>query len=449
MTKDYDVIIIGGGTSGTMAAIAAARNGADVLLVEKNGYLGGVMTGAGVGPMMTFHAGDEQVIQGIMGELVERLQNKGMSPGHIADSTGFTYTVTPFDNEGLKVEEEQMVMESGADLLFHTSLADVKVDNNRIKEVILCNKNGLESYRAKVYIDATGDADLSVWSGVEYTKGRHDGKMQPLTLMLKMNNVDIDKVKEYVVNNPDQFPRLNGNTEQVVKANRLSLAGFTMLFEEAKQKKMISTEREDILFFETNTPGEVIFNTSRILNCDGTDPVSLTKAEIEGRKQTSEIAAFVKEYIPGFENSKVVQTGPSVGVRGSRQIVGVYTLTTDDLIKGKRFEDRITVGGYPIDIHSPEGAGTDVVKMEWGHRYYIPYRTLVNDRIDNLITVGRCVSATYEAQAALRVSPIIGAVGQAGGTAAALVVNQEKEKTQDVDMDLLKNTLIEQGMYLS
>jgi hypothetical protein len=200
--------------------------------------------------------------------------------------------------------------------------------------------------------------------------------------------------------------------------------------------------------FETNTKGEVIFNTTRILSCDGTDPVSLSMAEIEGRRQAKELADFAVKSLPGFSKAKVVQTGPSIGVRGSRQIEGLYTLTAKDLVEGKNFQDTITIGGYPIDIHSPTGQGTEVIKMPWGHQYQIPYRCLINNRIDNLITVGRCISADFEAQAAIRVSPIIGAVGEAGGSAAGLMIQEKCKSAAAVDIKELRKVLKKNGMYI-
>lgn len=449
MNRNYDVIVIGGGTAGTMAAIAASRMNVKVLVIEQNGYLGGVMTASNVGPMMTFHAGDTQVIRGIMDELIERLQNKGYSTGHILDSTGFTYTVTPFDQEGLKIEEEQMVLESGGEILYHTMLAEVEVDNFAVQSITVCNKEGLTKYQAKCYIDASGDADLSAWAGVRFSIGReHDGAMQPATLMLKMNNVDIPRVKEYIRNNPMEFPCLKDDYEKIIRANRLSIGGFKSIFTVGKENGILSMEREDILFFETNTPGEVIFNTSRILGCDGTNPIDLSNAEIEGRKQCQELARFVKKYIEGFENAQVLTSGPNIGIRSSRQIIGQYLLTVKDLQEGKYFEDTIAVGGYPVDIHSPNGSGTEKIDMPWGHKYYIPLRIIKNDQIHNIVTVGRCVSASFEAQAAIRVSPIVGAIGQAGGVLAALMVKKNVTSISEVSYNLVREKLLEQGAYL-
>lgn len=446
--RTYDVIVVGGGISGAIAAIAAARDGASVLLVEQYGFLGGMLTAAGVGPMMTFHAGKEQVIRGITGELIDRLVKKGKSPGHIFDTTGYTYTVTPFDAEAMKHELEIMLLEAGGTLLYHTMLAGAEVKDNYIARIQVLNKAGLSHLSAKVYIDATGDADLSVFAGVEFTKGRpKDGAAQPMTMNLKMRNVDIPKVKEYIRNNMHEFPRLKGDSSIIDKAPRLSIGGFVETLKKAQERGEITFQREDVLFFETNTPGEVIINTTRILGADSTDPWSLTQAEIEGRRQARELAAFLKRHIPGFENSEVVYSGPFVGVRSSRQICGLYTLTAEDLLSSKKFPDVIAHAGYPVDIHSPDGEGTHHMHLAWGQKYNIPYRCLVNPKISNLITVGRCISATFEAQAAIRTSPTVGAIGHAGGLAASLAVKQQVP-VQDIDIPTLQQKLKDQGAYL-
>lgn len=444
----YEVIVAGGGVSGSIAAIASARAGARTLIIESGGFMGGTLTSAGVGPMMTFHAGHKQAIQGIIDELIQRLQAIGKSPGHIPDATNYTYSVTPFDAEAMKYELDLMLQESGGNVLYHTMLAGAKVEQRRIHSLILCNKSGLSEMQADVFVDATGDGDLATWSGVPFQKGRESDEMsQPMTLKMKMRNVNITAVKEYIKAHREEFPRMNLDISVMDSASRLSVIGFERQFQQAKERGEISIPREDILFFETNNPGEVIMNTTRILGKDSTDAYSLSEAEIEGRKQCRELELFMKKYIPGFEQSVVVSTGPSIGVRGSRQIQGVYTLTAQDILQMKKFDDVIAHSGYPIDIHSPDGEGTATDQLEWGGMYGIPYRSLITNEIDNLIVVGRCLSATFEAQAAVRTTPTVGAIGQAGGTAAALAV-QHHIPVQQVNIQRLQQMLQQQKAYL-
>lgn len=453
---DYDVIVAGGGISGASAAISAARCGARTLVVEQNGFLGGMLTAGGVAPMMTFHAGEKQVVKGIPGELIDRLKKKGKSPGHIFDTTTYVNTVTPFDHEGMKLELELMLKESGGEILYHTMVAEVETKEGNIKSITVCNKAGLSKLTAKVYVDATGDADISEWAGVGYTFGRSSDNMaQPMTMSIRMINVNIDEIKNYVRMNINEFPEYMGDTGIIDKACKLSLGGFDKILKEAQEKREITFKRERVLFFEGNNKGEVIINTTRITNLPSTDPWCLSRAETEGRRQADELVAFLKNKIPGFADSCVGFTGPSIGVRSSRQIKGLYTITKEDLLNEARFSDVICHGGYPVDIHPPEGELTpeqfkQFVIEGWqmkGKIYSIPYRCLLNDKVDNLITVGRCISATFEAQASLRLSPIASAIGHGGG-AAAFLASYYGVKARDVDINELQRIIKEQGGYL-
>jgi len=453
----YDVIVVGGGISGSIAAIAASRCGSKTLLIEQHGFLGGTLTACGVGPMMTFHVGNKQVVQGITGEVIERLKMKGKSPGHIFDTTGTTYTVTPFDTEAMKCELENMLIESGGEILYHTMLADVTVDEGRILSIKVCNKAGLTYVYGKVFIDATGDADLSKWAGVDCYLGRHsDNACQPMTLKIRMTNVNIEKVKESIRSQPEEFPRYDKyNVNMIDKALRLSTGGFVKVLKKAKENGAINFNREEILIFETNNKGEVIINATRIQGVSGTDPYSLSQAEIEGRKQATEVVKLLKSKIPGFETSQLMYTGPNIGVRSSRQIKGQYTITIEDLLSGKKFKDVIAHGGYPVDIHPPEGEDGDEGNhearenrhLEWGRMYSIPYRSLVNNQVKNLITVGRCISVDFEAQGGIRVTPIVGAIGHAGGVGAYLAVTNDVN-VSEVEISTLHKILEEQEAYL-
>ncbi|WBM72228.1 FAD-dependent oxidoreductase [Buttiauxella sp. WJP83] len=445
--EQFDVVVIGGGISGSIAAIAAARNQAKTVVVEASACLGGTLTTNGVNPMMTFHAGEKQVIRGITDELVSRLKAQGKSPGHVRDPGHFTTTYTPFDAEAMKHELELMLLEAGGKVLYHASLAEVTRVGNVIDTITVCTRSGLMPLRAKVFIDASGDAVVAEKSGVPLLKGREsDGKSQPMTLTMKMGNVDREKLRTYML---DHIAELNNHyrAEDVKTAERLSCHGFVKELTAAKAAGEISIPREDVLFFETNNPGEFIFNTSRILDHDATDPWSLSHAEFVGRQQCRELEGFVKRVVPGFENALVLSTGPSVGIRSSLQIKGCYRLTAEDLLNQTRFEDTIAISGYPIDIHSPDGEGTQHGTLPYGGMYGIPWRTLITEEVDNLIVVGRCISATFEAQAAIRTTPTVGAIGQAGGIAAALAAKNNTSVHQ-VSVSQLQDAIRQQHGYL-
>ena len=445
----YDIIVVGGGISGTMAAIGAGRDGADVLLVEQYGFLGGMLTAAGVGPMMTFHAGDKQVVQGLTGELIDRLKAKDKSPGHLYDTTTYTYSLTPFDAEAMKHELDLMCREAGVDVLFHTMLARVNVAGATIESIDVCNKAGLTERRGKVYVDATGDADLAAWAGVPYDQGRQeDGKSQPATMKFKMINVDTPKIREYIKNNPQDFPSLT-DPSSIDKGERLAIGGFLSIVKLAKEKGEFTLNRPNILIFETHTPGEFIINTSRIFDVDSTRPESLSRAEMVGRDQVAELERFLRKWVPGFAAARLISSGPNIGIRSSRQVKGLYTLTSEDILAFKKFDDAIAYCGYPIDIHP--GAGEKMknysASFQDGRYYSIPYGCLVNDIVLNLVVIGRCISASFEAQGAIRTTPTMGAVGHAGGLAASMAA-QNDLPAKDIDVSCLRQKLQAQNAFV-
>jgi len=194
-------------------------------------------------------------------------------------------------------------------------------------------------------------------------------------------------------------------------------------------------------------PGEYILNMSRVTHKSALDPFDLTDAEVEGRCQARQIVAFMRKYIPGFENCRLISTGPHIGIRESRKINGKYKLTAEDLLENKMFPDAIAMGGYPIDIHSPEGAEMKHCFLMPGSWYSVPYGALVTNEVENLIVAGRCISATHEACAAIRVTPIVMAIGQAAGTAAAQSA-KSGEATNELNTDVLRESLKEQGVFL-
>ena len=444
---EYDIVIIGGGPAGAVASIAAARNGCSVLLVEQNGYLGGMLTMAGTGPQMTFHAGDTQVVKGIPDEIVCRLKEKNFSPGHMEDFVGYASSVTPFDVEGMKLVLETMAREAGVHLLYHTVYTGCTMEDDKIISVRLYAKNGFFDVYATTFLDCSADADLATHSGVPSVYGREsDHLAQPMTMNIRVTDVDRDKMIHYVQDNRqdmlDTIP-----FDRLEELPRAGIQGAYSLIRKAKEAGEFHIDRDMVLCFETNTPGEMILNMSRIIRRSAIDPFDLTEAEIEGRRQAHEIVDFLRKYIPGFERCQILTTGPHIGIRESRKIDGIYQLKAEDLLGNTMFPDAIAMGGYPIDIHSPDGESMKHQRLRPGSWYSIPYHCLITKQVSNLIVAGRCISATHEACAAIRVTPIVMAMGQAAGTAAAqsVITGQEANK---LDILLLRKKLLENNVFL-
>ncbi|WP_428768969.1 FAD-dependent oxidoreductase [Treponema sp. HNW] len=442
--NSFDLIVVGGGIAGTSAAIAAGREGLSVLLIEEQGFLGGSLTACGTGPMMTFHAGNRQVIRGIPDELIQRLKTKELSVGHIPDSTGYTYSVTPFDAEGMKRELELMAAEARVTILYHAVLIDAAVSQqeSKIESIKIFSCGNIYEFFSDYFIDATGDADLTYISGAEYVQGRtNDNKDQPMTLNFKLYNVDINKIRELMESNVNLFPFLAQREKGLEKtAVRLSCSGFVDLMKQGRKNGEFNFDRDIVLFFETNTETEVIINMTRVLGENPVEAFSLSRAEIEGRRQMWDLFYFLKKNIPGFANSKLMQSGPNIGIRSSRRIKGEYTLTAADIVSAKKFPDMISLCGYPIDIHSPDGTHTDHQFLTEGTYYGVPYRCLQSSSIKNLLAAGRNISCEFEAHASLRVSPSAGAIGQAAGTAASLAFFNKIDYNQ-VDIIELRRLL--------
>jgi len=443
-TYQSEVIVAGGGPAGVCAAIAAARAGAKVLLVEQYGQLGGMSTMGSVLPWMTFHDKQGfQTIRGIAEEIVQRLIKIGRSRGHVPDTMGETSTITPFDPEALKALLAQMCREAGVELLFHTFLFKVETKGRAIKALYAANKDGEICFEAECFIDATGDADLAALSGCAYEKGRaEDGMMQPVTMNFSMANVDFEKIRQYMVENPKDF-HFNTQLDQLDELPN-SVSGFFSKWEQGKREMGLNIERDRLLFFRGYRDDIAAVNTTRVIGIDGTRAEDLTRADIEGREQAMAVAELLTRYVPGFENAYILSTGAVIGVRETRRILGRYVMTREDLVAGRMFRDTIAVNAYTIDVHQPDGAGFIQYEVP---AYGISYKALLPVELDNLAVAGRSVSTTREAQGSVRTTPSCMAMGQAAGTAAALAVKSSRILA-DVDIARLQNTLRENGAYV-
>jgi glycine/D-amino acid oxidase-like deaminating enzyme len=443
MAAQTDVLIVGGGPAGLGAALGAARAGAEVILSEQYGFLGGSATAALVIPLVSYythhhhrekpgattffptdHGRGDPVISGALAELVERLVRAG---GALTPSSETAYTV-PFDPEVFKAVALDMLDEAGVRILFHSFASDVFREESRVRGVVFETKSGPVVIKAKAIIDCTGDGDIAARAGAPYEVGREeDGLVQPMTLHFRMVDIGKAAFKAYVKKHPDQW---------------MGVHGLWDLIQRAEKDGEIELPREDILFFGTPHEKELSFNCSRVIKVLGTDVWDLTYAEMESRKQNRKIAAFMKKYVPGFEKAYMVQSGTTVGVRESRRITGDYRISAEDILGAGKFDDAIARGTYPIDLHNPEGKGTVLVYLPPGESYDIPLRSLLPRGIDHLLMAGRCISGSHEAHSSYRVMPICMATGQAAGVCAALAARRARSPrempAQDVQDELLR-----------
>ncbi|MFA5880084.1 MAG: FAD-dependent oxidoreductase [Candidatus Margulisiibacteriota bacterium] len=431
---EYDCLVVGAGVSGIAAALAAQRLGAKTLLIEKESLIGGAITQSFVSPLMTFHASEhKQIVKGIAQELITEAVKLSICSGHSLDMTGTASTITPIIPDLFQYVILKKLTEVKVDFLIQTFATEVKAKNNQIIEVRVQNKSGEFVIKPKFVIDATGDADLAAKLGLPFQIGREkDQKTQPMSLLFKVGKVDFLKIRQEIFKNPANFTLNQNYLSNPEKFKSLAVSGF---FNEVKkaQNQGLLLFRDRMLFFELPFSDQVIVNTTRINNLLGIDAFDLSAAYQQGINQVYEIYQVLKDYIPGFEKSELIAIAPKVGVRETRHIVGEYTLTAEDVILGRKFEDSIAYGGFPIDIHSPDGTKLDLAQIEENDFYGIPYRTLLPKGVNNLLVTGRAISATHEANASARVTPTCMALGQAAGTAAYLAL---KHKTNFCSLDV-------------
>lgn len=446
LAGETDVLVVGGGQAGLGAALGAAAAGARVILAERYGFLGGNATAALVMPWMSFHTqspgpritstrlmpadhgSGQPVLAGVVRTFLERLVLAG---GAVSPSPETGYTV-PFDPEVFKLTAMDLLDEAGVQCLLHAMASDV-VGQEPLHGVVFETKSGPIVISAHTVVDCTGDGDVAVHAGAAFETGRaEDGLTQPMTLMFRMVEFQYAAFQGYMREHPDQWRGVHGLWDLIRKAT------------EAGE---LNLSREDLLMFGTPHEREVAINSTRITQVLGTDVWDLTYAEWEGRRQMRQIAAFLRRYVPGFENAYVAQSGVNVGVRETRRILGEYQLTVDDLLTARRFEDVVARGSYPLDIHNPSGKGTSLRRLPAGEAYDVPLRSLIPKGVDGLLVAGRCLSGTHEAQSSYRAMPIAMATGQAAGVCAALAAARRVEPRGASIIDV-QTELIRQGADL-
>lgn len=415
--KKYDLAVIGGGFAGVSAALAAARGGARVIIIEKSNCLGGAAVNCLVNPFMKFSTNIDGVAvplsQGIFAEILSKLRNIGTD---VEDNLHF-------NEEYLKLILNEMVLKEGIELLYHAYLSEVERDGEKINAVILSTICGKVKIEADYFIDATGDAQLSFLAGCPTKLGREsDNLCQPMTLCFRVGNVDVQKFN-------------------------LSKPSLQEAYKKARESGEITNPRENVLTFRMPTKNIVHFNTTRVVKKNPTDPFDVTEAEIIARRQVFETYEFVKKHAEGMENSFLMSTAMEIGVRESRMIVGDYVLTEQDCLNCVKFDDAIAACNYDIDIHNPEGTGTSHHYFAGGEYYTIPYRSLIPKGVSNMLVAGRCISSDHGAQASYRVMSPVACIGEAAGTAMGIAI-KNGTTTREIDVKLLQKTLKDNGAYL-
>jgi hypothetical protein len=421
--KAYDVIVAGGGPAGFGAALAAARSGASTLLIERYGYLGG-MASTGL-PFLTYRDGTgKQRIFGIPGEFARRARESGFT-----EDTPVSNSWLVIDPEGVKLLFQEMLMEAGVDIMLHSWVGGAFTQADNLEALLVLSKGGNRAVKGKAFVDCTGDGDIAALCGVPFVLGREDGKMMGLSLLFALTRVDTDRFQEAV----------RGRWSDLVKEKGIKIppeiANKTFLSENKFMPFMINPRR----------PGEVIFNwVQQVLDKNPLEPNDLSEAEIESRRLIHLLANEVlRPHVPGCEEAYIAWTAGQMGVRETRRIRGLYTLTETDCRDEVDFPDTIALCTYHFDLHASSREDSESVYLdrEFKGAIRIPYRVMIPaEGPSNLLVAGRSVSADRMALSAIRVMVPCMSMGEAAGYAAALCSSNDTA-ARDVDIEEVKRNL--------
>ncbi len=446
-----DILVIGGGPAGLSAAIVAARHGKKVLLVEKNGYLGGNAT-LGLPLLSYLDLQGRRIVGGIAQEYVNRLCSQGACIGH--RTCPKHNSVTNIDPSAFKVMAIEMCREAGVEILLHLEACGVNKKDGKIESVVFYGKGNTVTVSAGLYLDCTGDGDVAYLAGCSYEIGQEEtGNIQPPTVMYTLENVDTAKLFDYIEAHPDEMTysatidhRPGYDADYFRASKNHVFVGLRQLFTKLRKEGKMPVERETLIYIKSMYPGEVYVNSTRLLNTDATNIFDLTRAELDGQVQCRQLTEVLREYVPGFENCFMSSIAPTLGVRESRRFKGIRRLTEDMLLNGEIPEDTIALGGYKIDIHSGKDRTTLFKTVQ--EPYGIPYGCLVSAEIDNLMFAGRCASMDAASLASARVMPQCMSMGHAAGIAAAMALDAQC-LPKEVSVSLLREKLFEEKAVLT
>ena len=413
---EVDVAVVGGGTTGPLAAISAARRGRSVVMIERFGSLGGILTlGLNTKPSGA-----------LVGGLPLEIWNLARTAGGAGDDymaltkTGDVKIASPTDPEIMKMLLTRLCVEAGVQILFETFVSNPVVENGKVTGVVIENKGGRQFVGAKVVIDCSADADMAVKANVPTVMGSGEtvAKMQPVSMYFTMNGVDIKRLAEWAKTSDDIPARAIPKTDAGLDYN-LWLTGFNKTLQKWQKDTGVKLQRDNITL---KTAGGLMYvNGTRVLGVDVFSPKEFTAAIVECYRQIEGVARCLRERVPGFEHARIGQVSPILGVRETRHIQGEYTLTGPDSLGGVHFDDSIAADASALDIHDPKGADVDFQSLP---PYEIPYRCLVPVGVEQLLVAGRCISADHVAHARSRNMPACMATGQAAGVAAAIAVEE-------------------------
>ncbi len=474
-----DVLVAGGGTAGFVASIAAARNGARVILVEQRDHLGGTHSGGmvmmirsmrhmkaprGVDEKIVMRTSyessyeDQQVVFSIAQEYLDRMMDVDSAWGKKGQATARQI----FDPEIAKWVIEQMVREAGVEVWFYSQATDVLLSENSVRGLVIENLQERIEMGAKVTIDTTGDGDVCAAAGASFAKGDPEsGKCQPLTLYFAIGGVDLEKTIKYLADHPDEFGQRYVDTLLRLKKEGKPITFFPF---KSKVKEAIENGDYPIPYGLESVNPDILHDPARPMfrngkfryditlhnmdmafNVDATNKRELTQATMAMRDMAVKMASFYRKYLPGYEDCYLVHTAQAVGIRDSRRIVCDYTISIDDVISGRTFEDAIGRYGSVADIHDKKGIHlSEVAGSGWFH---IPYRALLPRGIKNLLVAGRCIAADYNAQGSTRSQASCMITGQAAGTAAAMAARTDVEP-REIHVAELQKVLASQNQLI-
>ena len=435
---DVDVLVVGGGCAGLASAVCAARRGKRTLLAEREFCLGGTATNGMVGPFMTCSdsKGENEIIKGFFRELVDRLIAEGGAQEPMSINTCDAYSswhlyghlnVTPFNIDAFKFVAEDLCRESGVELLYGVQVLDVlrTSDGRSIDGVVFQTKDGLALIRSRIVIDCTGDADIAFMAGCPTAKGEEGtGEMQAAGLFFSIDGVDEAVLQERSEREGWQSMRYEKEIEAAVANGEYPVP-----------RRRIGAYK--------SCDGTWKINATRIPGVDGTTSQDLTKIAVEGRQQIRAIFKFLRKYVHGFENIRMLGSAATPGIRESRRIIGEFVLQEESLINGEVFSDTIAVCSNSRDTH----VGLTGKYIPSVCNYTLPYRILLPQNADNLLAAGRNVSCSRAVLSAIRVMPPCFALGQAAGNAAALALDSGR-KVADIDIVELQRRLESENVVL-